>query len=325
MTARRRHQWQEAVMSRTQQILLGLLILQGMIAAILFWPETTPAGSTAPLLGELDIAAVTALRIADDLGNETTLEKRDDGWVAADAGDFPVNAGAPEALLAKLTALRGERLVAETSSSHARLGVASGAFQRRVTLSFAAGSAQTVYLGSAPGTRAVHVRLENEDHVYLTNGIDLSTAAATIASWVDTEYVPLAPGSLQAVTLQNESGEIAFQRGETGDWELAELAAGEVANGQTVRDLVARLPGLRFVRPVGTAVDPAYGLAAPAAVVTMTTADGDVELRIGAQAENGEYYAAYSDSPYIVLLANSSVDNLVNWTRAEFLESSAGE
>ena len=178
---------------------------------------------------------------------------------------------------------------------------------------------QTFYLGSSQNARAVHVRVENDDNVYLTSAVNVWEAAATIGSWIDTRYIQLEQSALTAVTLTNENGTFPFTPTAGGSWGLSDLAATEMSNTQNINNLLFRLPGLRFARPLGMNVVPAYGLDNPQAIVTMTTAQGEFELRVGAQDENGDYYAAYSGSDYYVLLSASTVTDFVNWTRADFL------
>jgi len=306
-------------MNRTQQFLIALLIVQSILAAVMFWPEPQPVVDGGPLLTNWDAAGVTALKIEDDSGNRIEVTRAGDEWVVANAGDFPVTSGTAESLLGKFGAMNTDRLVTRTAGSHDRLQVAADAFLRRITITREDGGTQTFFLGSSQTALVVHVRLENEDTVYLTSAVNIWEAAATIGSWVDTRYVQLEQGSLTGVTLQNESGRYSFSPIAGGGWRLEDLAEGETPNAQTINNLIFRLPGLRFTRPVGTTADPAYGLDAPAATMTMSTTAGTEELRIGAQAGNGDYYAAYTGSDYIVLLAESSAADFVNGVRDDFL------
>jgi hypothetical protein len=79
-----------------------------------------------------------------------------------------------------------------------------------------------------------------------------------------------------------------------------------------------------MTKPLGQTEDPAWGLKAPAAVVTMQVKSGDqaktVNLTVGAQdATDKSYVVKSSESPYYVRVAEATVQELVSQDKAGFL------
>ena len=85
------------------------------------------------------------------------------------------------------------------------------------------------------------------------------------------------------------------------------------------------MTSLRMTRPLGKTDDPAYGLAQPAALLTLKAKSGDGQkvytLAVGAKdAADSSYVVKLSDSPYYVRVAEFSVKDLVEKKRDGFLQ-----
>jgi len=105
-------------MNRGNQVLAAILIAQIALAVLIFWPREASVAAGEPLLAGLEADQVVRLVIRDNQDQELQLAKGGDGWVLADAGDYPVNQGAVPELLEKIVSLQTGRLVAETRASH---------------------------------------------------------------------------------------------------------------------------------------------------------------------------------------------------------------
>ena len=310
--------------TRLQQLLIGVLVLQLALAALVFWPRPVASGSGEPLLSGVQVGDVTGLTVTDDTGQTVTLAKQGDSWVAPAAGDYPADAAKITPVLDKLVAITTGRLVAQTAAGHAQLQVADDKFARKIELTTAEG-VRTVYLGSAAGGSSVHVRLGGQDNVYLASGPNTWEVAGDVASWVNPVYFEASSADVTGFTLVNRNGEFPFVKDAQGNWSLPGLAADETLNPNNVISLVDQATTVRMTKPVGKTVDAAYGMAEPSAVVTLRYKSGDVEktttLTIGAQDPADQaYYAKSSDSEYYVKVAEYSVQTLIERGRAEFLQ-----
>jgi hypothetical protein len=308
-------------MTRLNQILIGVLIAQLIVAALVLLPRTLSSQAEAgALLPDLDTDQVVALNITSGEGETLTLAKRDGAWVLASAGAYPTLEGKVDTLLEKVGAVQTNRLVTETPGSHKRLEVAGDEFQRLVEVETEDASTYRFYIGSSPSFGATHLRLEGEDDVYLTPELSAQDAGTRAADWVDTSYVDLPRGEVTALTLQNEHGTFEFSK-EGEAWTMAGLAEDEILDDGAVQTLLSRATNLTLQQPLGIAEDAAYGLDEPQAVVTLETAGETHTLRVGAQdVEDRSYVLAWSGSPYYVQVSEFSVRDFVEKTRDDLLQ-----
>ncbi len=311
--------------TRLQQILIGVLVLQLALAALVLWPRPAASSGGEPLLPGIATGDITGLTITGDTGAPPIkLAKQGDAWVAPEADDFPVDATKVTPILDKLVAIKTSRLVAQTPASHAQLQVAADKFARKLEIATATGT-QTLYLGSSAGGSTIHVRLDGQDNVYLASGPSTWEVSAELLSWVNPVYVAISSADVTGFTLKNRNGEFAFTKDAQGNWTLGDLAADEVTNANNVVSQVDLFTGLRMTKPLRKTEDPAYGMADPSAAVTLRYKSGEEEktttVTIGAQdPADKAYYVKSSDSPYYVKVAEYSVETLVKRGRSDFLQ-----
>ncbi len=313
-------------MTRWQQILSGLLVLQLAATAVVYWPKNNAESVGGPLFPELDPADVVSITLENGEGSQLLLARQDGGWVLPEAGGFPAQADRIEPVLAKIAELQTTRLVAQTAASHGRLKVADDDFEGRVRLELADGRTQTFFVGASPNFRSVHLRRAGVDDTYLVDNLTRQEFSADLANWIDTLYFQVDRDSVAALTLENGNGRFELQKDAEGNWTLAGLEEGELFNEAPLNSILARLSNMRLARPLGTEAKPEYGLDNPQATVTVvtTTEDGAEEtftLLVGAQdPETNNYVVKWSASDYYVQVATFSGDEMVQSTRADFAQ-----
>lgn len=306
-------------MSRLNQILIGLLVVQLALVGFIFWPRSSSQAAGGPLLANFDAAEVTALTIADGEGNHLSLAKRGDQWMLPDKGDFPVDGEKVTPFLEKIAAVQADRLVTQTEGSQARLQVAPDEFNRRLELTLADGSTDELYVGSSAGAGATHVRAADRPQVYLTGELAAWDANPQVTAWVDTLYFTVPQTATTGLTLENQNG--AFEFTQAGDtWTMAGLAEGETLDQAAVSSLLNQASSVRLTDVLGAEEQTDYGLAEPLATVTLETGDGTYTLQVGARDETTNSYVFHaSNSPYYVRVAGWAGDAFANKTRADFL------
>ncbi len=312
-------------MNKLQRILAGVLILQVVLAVIVFLPRSGAAGTAAALLGEVKVEDVNSLTIRDDQGKTLKLAKAAGGWVLPDAGDYPADATKVTPVLDKLVALKTGRPATQTSASHARLQVADDKFVRKLDITTSGGASKTLFLGSSAGAGATHVRLGGQNDVYLASGLSTWELNTDAASWIDTLYVNVTQADVTGFSLANANGQFSFTKDAAGAWKLDGLAAGETLNASAITALLSQVAQLRMSRPLGKNDDAAYGLAKPGAMVTLKTKkdtqEKTITLAVGAKdATDSSYVVKSSDSPYYVRAAEFSVKDWVEKKRDGFLQ-----
>ena len=122
----------------------------------------------------------------------------------------------------------------------------------------------------------------------------------------------------QASQLRNRGGDT---------WTMAGLGEDETLNAASVSSLHNQVISVRMTAPIGKEAEASFGLDDPQAVVTLETGDGETHtLQVGAQqADDNSYVFSSSDSPYYVRVAEFTGSNLIDKTRADFLEAPPAE
>jgi hypothetical protein len=294
---------------------------------VVFWPRGAASAESGPLLPDLKPEDVVALTIEDGEGMRTQLLRQDDGWILADTGDFPADGDKVEPILAKIAAMRSNRLVTRSSDSHKRLQVAADDFARRIELEMRDGTSRTLFIGSAPNPSGTHVRRADQNATYLTGEIASWEVNAAKSGWINASYVSLNQDEITAITLQNDGGTVALEKGTDGEWALQDLADGELVEQTQVNSLISRISNVRMTEPLGTVSKPEYGLDDPQVEVTIFTEDSEDEstrmytLLVGAKdPDDDNYFMKWSDSDYYVKVAAFNADNLLTWVRQDFIQ-----
>ena len=312
-------------MNRQNKILAGVLALQIVIAAVIFWPRPSATAGGGSLFAGLAADQITQLTISDATG-QVQLAKGQSGWVLPQADDYACQASKVQPLLDKLVALKADRLVAQTSASHKRLKVADQDYERSIEFELADGTRHKLYLGTSAGYQTTHVRVQGKDEVYLASGLSVTDASAQASGWVDPIYLSVPQDQVTALTVENRNGHFEMEKNEAGTWTLKGLAPGEIANVSNIQSLVSRATSIVLTQPLGKKEQDAYGLKTPKAVITLRSRDqaGAVKtysLRVGAQDEkDNSFVVISSESPYFVRAGIGTLQDFVEKGRDYFLQ-----
>jgi hypothetical protein len=308
-------------MTKWNQVLSVLLVIQIALGIVLLWPRSTASGAeTGPLLPDFNAEEVVSLTITDSGGTHVTLAKTPEGWGLPEAGDYPADNEKVSSLLEKLEGIKTDRQVTRTVSSHKRLKVAEDDYVLLIELGLPGGETHKVYVGSSPRTNATHVRADNYPETYLTADLPSYEVSANATRWIDTLYYTVPQTTTVALVLENESGKLEFERSQN-QWVFKGLAADEEFDEAAFNTLLGQVTSLRMVEPIGKEEEPHFGLGQPQAIVTLKTGDGQIHtLQIGAKDEkSNNYVAKWSESPYYVWIAEYTADNLIKETREDFI------
>lgn len=311
-------------LTRLQQILIGLLVVQIAVGAALFWPRQAAAES-APLLGNVTLESITDLVVSDSAGTSLAFHKTDEGWVMPDKANYPAKESEITKTLEGLLDTTTSRLVTKTATSHRSLKVAEDAFERKLTVTTADGSTYEVLVGTLASTAANHVRLLPGDEVYLSSELAYYRIYTTLSSWADTAFVALTSTDVTSLALENANGVFKFESFDNVTWKMDGVPSGREFNENNLSSLVSRLSTLRLEEPVALLEDamPEYGLDDPQCVVTASVSGENprtVTVNIGAATEDGKfYYALSSESGYIVKLSKLNAETFLNKSLEDFL------
>lgn len=308
-------------MSRLNQILAVVLVVQVALMAFVFWPRAAASANSGPLLPTYKAVDVTNLTISDSQGNKLTLTKSGDKWVLPEADDYPVDSTKVTPLLDKIEKIKTNRLVTQTEASHSRLKVAASDFNSLVDIKLKDGTSHKLYVGSSAGAGATHVRADDQSEVYLAGDITSFDASPQAGAWVDTLYFTVPQTATTSLTLENANGKFEFSKnGEK--WTMAGLAPKETFNENNFTNLFSQATGIRLTKPLGKKEDAAYGLSKPQAVITLKAADKTYTVSIGAKDDkDNTYVVKSSESPYYVRVSEGLVKPFIEKKRADFLQA----
>ena len=310
-------------MTKLQKILAGVLILQIALTAIVFLSSRPAIASNNPLVPDFNPDEVTSITITGNTGEKITMEKIDGNWVLPDADQFPVLSQNVVDLLDKVASIRDNRLVTNTSASHARLLVDEKEFLQKIEFTSPKGSA-TLFIGSSPAANNVHIRLGKSDAVFLTNVLSSIQLSPTYSNWINTSLVQITGANVQKISilLQNES--FHFYKDTDNNWTSQELSAGEIIDAAKWSSLLSGFSNIRMVAPVSKTTQSIYGFDNPSAKLNLTYLDEnnntqESELLIGNNDESGSnYYAKWSQQPYIVKISSYNAERIVNLSKEDF-------
>ncbi|MDP1519413.1 DUF4340 domain-containing protein [Porticoccus litoralis] len=237
-------------MTKMKTWLSALLVAQLALAIGFYWNTQQELQKSLPKpLVDISWKKVDRFVVGD--GNQqVALSYAKDSWLLSDLGMLPTVDGNAEQLLEKLQALQTSWPVASTQASHARFDVTEDKLQRFVAFYHGDELLGKLIVGSSPGLKKLHVRMDGQDNVY---SVDLELVDMITASqaWLDNSLLKLD----ELVSIQGADYRLQKQ-GE--DWVLQgqnnvqglELDSGKVGDmlyalkDLRVRKLVTDMPDL---------------------------------------------------------------------------------
>lgn len=310
-------------MKRRNQILAGLLGAQILLIVLVFLPRLLPSqNQSGPLLGSLQASDIVKMTVSDKDGKTLTLAKQGSDWTLPDFENYTAQSDQVTQFLNKLIGIKTDVLATSTASSLKRLQVADDDFVRKIDLQGADGTTHTLYLGTASGGGANHVRLGGQDNVYVARGINSFEAATDVNGWINPTYLSVPQSNILSASIENAQGKFEFAN-DANVWTMKNLPGGAQFNQQELITLLARLGSLNMQSPLGKTAKPEYGLDKPSATVTAMVSDTNATktymLKIGAKDSEGNYPVISSDSTWYVKVPAASVEPFINAKMETFL------
>ncbi len=302
-------------MKRRNQILAGLLGAQIILSVLVFLPRVLPAQSqSGPLLGNLQASDIVKVTLTEKNGNGLTLAKQAAGWTLPQFEDYAANGDQVTRFLGQLVGIKTDVLATNTASSLKRLQVADDDYVRKIDLQGADGTVHTLYLGTASGGGANHVRLAGQDNVFVARGINSGEAATDVGAWINQTYLSVPQNNILSATIENAQGKFELSN-KANVWSMQNLPHGGQFNQEAVISLLARLGSLTMMRPLGKEAKLEYGLDKPSVTVTVVVSDTNntkvYTLKVGAKDSEGNYPVISSDSPWYVRVAPFNVEPFI--------------
>ena len=148
-------------------------------------------------------------------------------------------------------------------------------------------------------------------------------------SWIDTVYMTIEKDDITHVALRNDSGALEFDKDDEAGWSLIGLGDGEEFDEAKLTTLINRVSSLRMSKPLGREEKPEYGLAQPAAALTVTTKVGEdgentYTLKVGARSsDEDDFVVRSSESMYHVEVSKWTAEDFTTRKREDFIKTPA--
>ena len=301
-------------MKKNITLLTGILSLQLVIAVSVFLLTSTGSGefTSEPLLSfENDRLDRIVISGGDD---EVTLLKNDEQWLLANK-NLPIEQEKLEHLLKNLTGLQTTWPISTTSSSHERFEVSDDKSRRKISLFEGNKSVPAIFVGTSPGFKKSHLRVDDHDEVYALK-FNAYDAPATNKDWLDKSLL-----ALTSVTHINTGDYRLIKDGEL--WRAEpELNKREVDQGKVNE----------FANAIGTFKVKAIADDAPEFVndksIVLDVDNGD-KYAITLMEDDGKYYVKRTGINHVFTLSqyeyeDLAIANIESFTSVKVTEDNVG-
>ena len=293
-------------MSRTVQVLAILLLVQIVIAIGLFSRGDDKGAFIGgeKLLG-LDLSRVDEITLSEKEEESVVLNKQRENWVLSSFHDFPVSQDKLNEITDSLFTVTKGWPVATTKTAMKRFRVLEQDFERKLLFSKGGQLVKTLYLGSSPGFKQVHARVEGDNNTYLID-FSLFQASMKSADWQDKEVLKHNKDEFVKLT----TAEFTLER-QTDSWIVSGLQSNEETSQKDVEEYVSRIANLTFVNVLGKEDKPEYKQDNPEFSITAVLKSGKtLDYRFSAMGEGEDYALKLSGLDYYFKLSKHSIDDL---------------
>ena len=300
-------------MRKTISILTGLLAVQLVLAIGLNLSHKglQPQATDVALLKVKD-SDVKQITFTGDNDKKVVLQRSGDDWVLPGSDNFPADNDQVNALLKRILTLKHGPAVADTDGAAKRFKVKEDDFERRITLSNGDKTLATLYLGSSASMHQTHMRLADENNVYLVN-LPAYEVAVKPEHWQNHNLLQVAATKIESVT----TPDVELKRVETAaaptptkddkgadatpatpapipSWQVTPLPPKDQISSNGVQAVVDHLAHLRVSKLLGKDAKPDYGLDKPALQITVDVKDGSPVTYALAKMKDGDDYVVKS-------------------------------
>lgn len=325
-------------MEKNTKILAAILGLQLLIALFVY---TQPGrqgvfeGEEALITAELETADKLVIVDSDASSLEIIKKVGTDQWSLPANDEFPASGDKVARFIESLRKFKRSWPVGKTQISAKQFEVAASKFERKIVFYRGSDVLTTVYLGSSPSFRKIHVRLDGEDLVYSMQ-FNAHDAPTTARNWFDKEVYKVAKADAQEIVFDS----IRFVK-DGEEFKVSDLDAGEKMKPYAMNDLLASALNPEFEDVLGRS-DPGYENQVFA--YTVKSANGEVSFRFFSDELDSEPKAAkatekkeaevkgsdhfvlkVSSSPYWYKVRKARLDGLMNIKRSELVGSKGSD
>jgi hypothetical protein len=265
-----------------------------------------------------DMKTVDRIRIDGDAGASVLLDKQENQWRLPELNDFPADQGNVKRLLERLAKLEKGLPVATTQGAAKRFKVAKASFERKLTLLQDDQAQATLYVGTSPDFRKVHVRLPDESDI---RSVEFNTYEVGVKpeDWIDKAILAYKADDIKRVvlsdfTLQQQDDKLV----------VSGLAEDEETVENETKRLFDRIAGLNIRSVLNMTEAPNEGQDEAALRYTIDLKSGETrEYRFSKPAEADDYVLKVSHRDELFQVDTWLVDTIKEVTRDKLVRKKA--
>lgn len=292
-------------MKKMTVILSAILAVQVVLAGILLSQDQGMGAfqSKKKLLG-LELAKLNQVTI-EAKDKKVVLKKQQGKWQLPDHFNAPVDTNKLQKLTDKLFTLPVSWPVATTEDAAARFKVAKDEFEGKISFVKTDGTAKTLYLGSSPGFKKIHARVDGQAAIY-SIAFAAYEAPVNIDDWVDKNLLAIDIDSINKV----ETDKLTLIR-DGKVWQIGNLEEDKIADQEKINAWLQKLAKLQFNAILGSETKPEYGLDKPVFAAKLMPKSGEpINLAIGKM--NNDYIIKSSSQPFYFKTGQYQVQALID-------------
>jgi len=276
--------------------LLLVFIIQCALVATLYWPDANLLEMiNTEQLVPFEPYLLDEIHIGDEQGNEAVLLKVGDQWILPDLTGLAVSPELIKKLLEGLIHAETGWPVASSIAARQRFALTDYKYQRRLTLIGKGELLGTIYLGTSPGFRKVHVRNSTQDSIF-TIAFNSYDAPGTASAWLDKRALqiqsPLSISTDRYTLLKQEN-----------EWRSEE---GKLPEQRELEALLLALSSLQIDSVAVEDMQRTLSIAVPEIELKVKTEQGDTTFELFTIGE--QHYIHCSDHSYFFTLSAYDFD-----------------
>lgn len=297
-------------MKRGRSFLILLAVAAGLGAYIWFVEmnrDLNATDSPAEKLFTVDASAIQEVRMKNEAGETSTLQRKGDGWTIAELAGVDADSTEAGNVVSSLASLESQRIVDDAPASLAEYGLDAP----RATVAFTdpAGVDHTLLIGSKTPTGGdLYAKLADAPRVFLIGSWLEETFNRSRFDLRDKSIVKFARDAVSSVTITSASGTIALAQ-KNGEWRMTSPSDAP-ADAAAVDGLLNTLMGARMQSIVDTPNPASMGLTRPAASVAIAAGPTRAVLEVGGPAADGTVYARDTVRDLVFTVESSVADQL---------------
>lgn len=307
-------------MKKLTIILSSVLALQVLLSIILLTQkQDTGAFQSDQALLEINQDTLDAVSIEEKGKSPLIIKQADKGWVLPGYFNMPAAKEKIESILDKLSGFKKGWPVAKTEEAAPRFKVADSDFERKIIFKKGDKALKTLYLGSSPGFKKIHARVDGQDEI---QSIEFSAFEVSVnpEDWMQSDLIKIDPEQLTQI----ETSDIALSKTDK-EWQVEKLAEDQMTDADSVKSFLGNLEDLSYISVLGTEDKPDYGLAKPVLTVTIKKDKESIQYAFGKLKDKDDFVLKTSNQPYYFKINKVQVDSITEFKLSKLVKEKTSE